>query len=239
LKRRILAWLILLLPFIDGSGQDINPAGPQILFRGVVRDAVTASPLGSAQLFLNHDFITSADSAGTFSFRVSRNDTVMVKNLGYKPVVYMISDTLATTEIMAGIYLSTDTISIGEVIIIPKKPNLRSEILNSPAPLNPERENARYNMQLAAYQGKVGTGKLGDPASNYGVLRQQYSREARERGQISSNQMVSISPFTIIPVAYMLLKGFPEKPVPLKPGLTREELDQIHRKYLESVRVKK
>jgi hypothetical protein len=79
-------------------------------------------------------------------------------------------------------------------------------------------------------------GKLGDPASNYSVMRQLYSQQAREKGQVPSSQMVSVSPFTIIPLAYMLLKGFPEKPAPFKANLTKEELDHIHKKYLESVR---
>jgi hypothetical protein len=39
-------------------------------------------------------------------------------------------------------------------------------------------------------------------------------------------------------VAYLLIKGFPEKPVPLKSNLTRQELDQIQKKYLETLKKK-
>lgn len=236
--RKGLILLVLLVTAAKVAGQVGNELDIKILFRGVVRDASTASPLFNTQVFVNNDFVTSTDSSGTFSFRIRRNDSILFRSLGYKPALYHLSDTLVTGEIMAGVYMTSDTISIGEVIIIPKRPGFRSEILNSPAQSTPERENAKYNLQLATYQGKVAQGKLGDPTSNYGVLRQQLSQEARERGQIPSSQMVGVSPFTIIPLAYMLLKGIPGKPVPLKANLTNEELNQIHKKYLESLKPK-
>ena len=216
-----------------------NNSTLRILFRGIVRDAATELPLNNTQIFVNRDFITSTDSAGTFSFRVRGNDSILFTNLGYKVTLYHVSDTLFTSELMAGVYMTSDTITIGEVVIIPRRPGFRSEILNSPVQYTPERENARYNMQVAAYQGRVGQGKLGDPESNYGVLRQKFARDAREKGQVRSDQMVGISPLTAIPMIYMLLKGFPEKPVPLRPNLTNEELNQIHRAYLDSLKARK
>jgi hypothetical protein len=236
MRNGIILWFILGLISSTGFGQVGKNGETGILFRGIVKDAASDLPLSNTQIFINHIYIAATDSSGTFAFSVRTSDSILFSSLGYKPAFYHLGDSLSTTEIMAGIYMTSDTISIGEVIIIPQRPNLKSEILNTPVQLSPERENAKYNLQLAAYQGKVSQGKLGDPASNYNVMRQMYSQQAREKGQVSSSQMVSVSPFTIIPLAYMLLKGFPEKPAPFKANLTKEELDRIHKKYLESVR---
>ena len=57
---------------------------------------------------------------------------------------------------------------------------------------------------------------------------------AYEKGGIPSDQTVGLNPLLVIPAAYLLIKGLPEKPGPVKsftdPGF---EVDQIHRKYLE------
>lgn len=131
--------------------------------------------------------------------------------------------------------MKTDTLSIGEVIIMPRYPYLRSDILKAPVESNPEMENAKYNLAISAYQGKIAISTLGDPASNYAVLHQKQSIDAYEKGGIPSERMVGLSPFSLIGVVYLLVKGFPEKPAPMKSTLTRQELDQIHKKYLETL----
>jgi hypothetical protein len=47
--------------------------------------------------------------------------------------------------------------------------------------------------------------------------------------------MVGLSPLLLIPAAYLLINGLPEKTAPMKSNLTRQELDQIHKKYLETL----
>ncbi len=159
--------------------------------------------------------------------------------VGYKSAVFHITDTLAGSEFLTGVYLKADTITIGEVIIIPRLGSLKYEILNNQVPVSPEIENAKYNMALSAYQGKVSQGKLGDPATNYGVLHQKQRTEAYERGGIPSDRIVGLSPFMLLPAAYLLLNGLPPKPAPMKPSLTRQEIDQIHKKYLEGINKRK
>ena len=48
--------------------------------------------------------------------------------------------------------------------------------------------------------------------------------------------MVGLSPFMLVGVVYLLINGLPPKPEPFKSSLTREELDQIHRNYIEKQR---
>jgi len=139
---------------------------------------------------------------------------------------------------MAGVYMRTDTLSIGEVLIMPRLPYLKYDILKAPVATNKDMDNAKYNVAVSAYQGKMAISRLGDPASNYSLLRQQQVTNAYEKGTIPSDRIVGLSPLSLIGMAYLLIKGFPEKPVPLKSNLTRQELDQIQKKYLETLNKK-
>jgi hypothetical protein len=80
---------------------------------------------------------------------------------------------------------------------------------------------------------------LGDPATNYELLRQKQKTDAFERGGIPSDKMVGISPLLLIPAAYLLIHGLPEKPAPLKQQLTNQEVNQIHNKFLETLKQRK
>jgi len=202
-------------------------------------DASTLSPVPNSQILINNNFSSVSGSDGTFSFYVNSNDSVIFKNLGYKTTILFISDTLTGREFVTGIYMSSDTLSIGEVVIVPGFINLKSEILNSRISASPEMENAKYNVAVSAYQGRTSQGSLGDPANNYEILRQKQKVNAFERGGIPSDQMISLSPFMLLPAAYLLIHGLPEKPAPLKPQITNQEIDQLNKRYFEILKQRK
>ena len=236
MNRILNIWLytfIFLIPVNAQFGKTDNRS--IILFQGIIRDASSLSPLSNSQIFINRSFIAASDSAGAFSILINRRDTLEFSLLGYKSIVFIVNDSLPGKEYMAGIYLNTDTISIGEVIIVPRLANLKSEILNKSRTVSPEIENAKNNLALSAYQAKVSQGKLGDPSSNYELLRQQQRTEAYERGQIPSSRIAGISPLLLVPAIYLMMNGFPQKPAPMKSDLNEEEINQIQKKYLESL----
>jgi hypothetical protein len=215
------------------------PQGGKIVFSGVVRDASTLTPLPNSQIRVNRIFSSVSDEEGTFALRVNRKDTLVFSLLGYHTAYIIVSDTLIGNEFMAGVYLRTDTLSIGEVIIMPRLMNLRSNILNTPPPTSTEMENAKYNMAVSAYQGRVAMSKLDDPTTHYSVLQQGQFIRAIDKGGIPSNQMLSLNPLLLIPAAYLFIHGFPVPEPPMKSNLTRQELDRIHKRYLESLQMKK
>jgi hypothetical protein len=51
--------------------------------------------------------------------------------------------------------------------------------------------------------------------------------DASEKGGIPSDQMLVFSPFTLIPLVYVLAKGLPENPVPPAPYISPNELNRI------------
>jgi hypothetical protein len=232
-------WLILVMILIcgsDGLSQIEKTMKGKILFSGIIKDASTLAPLPNSQILINGSFASVSDADGTFAVRVNRKDTVVFSLLGYQSAYFYVSDTLKGFEFMTGVYMRTDTLSIGEVIIIPRLPYLKSDILKAPLSSSPEMENAKYNMAVSAYQGRVAVSKLDDPSSHFSVLRQQQFIKAIDKGGIPSDKMLPLNPLLLIPAAYLLIHGFPEPAPPMKSNLSRQELDQIHKKYLESLK---
>jgi hypothetical protein len=238
MRKYSLLILGLFLTVSSLSGQVLKDAARGILFHGLVVDAKTLNPLSGSQIIINRSFTSISDDEGKFAFFVRRGDTVIFTRLGYKSAVLNISDTLSGKEFIAGVYMHSDTISIGEVVIIPRYSNLRSEMFTSRPESDIQIENARYNLEVSSYQGRISQSELGDPSMNYEVIRRQQRSAAITKGQIPSDRIVGISPLMLIPAAYILMNGLPEKPSPLKPQLTGKEVEQIHRKYLETLRNK-
>ena len=234
-------WSVLLFTCLIWQGvscQIIKQSGSGILFHGLVMDGATLSPIANSQILINRSFLSVSDQEGAFAFWVNRRDTIVFRSLGYKSVTLFISDTLVGREFMTGIYMNTDTLSIGEIIIVPRLANLKSDLLNTRTESRPEIENAKYNLAVSAYQGKQSQSILGDPGSNYELLRQKQRINAFEKGGIPSDKIIGLSPFMLLPAAYLLIHGLPEKPAPLKSNLTRQEVDQIQKKYLETLKQK-
>lgn len=210
----------------------------RFLFHGLVMDANNFTPIPNAQIIKNRSSISVSGSDGTFVFYVNLNDSVVFQSLGYKSVTMVITDTLKSKEYVAGIYLNSDTLSIGEVVILPRYINLKSEILNSPVSSQVPMDNARYNVAISAYQGRYSMAKLDDPSSNYEYIRQKHKTEAFEKGGIPSDKILGLSSLVIIPAAYLLIFGMPEKPPVMKPEISDYEIDQLQKKYFDTLKRK-
>ncbi len=233
--------IIILLAVNAGSlfSQITGPPQKQVLLTGIVRDASTLEPLNNSQIIINGRFRALSDEEGSFSLQVNRQDTILFSLLGYKNEILYVGDTLTGPEFVAGVFMTSDTLSIGEVVIIPRLQSLKSDILKPPAYSTPQLENAKYNLEVAGYTGRVTTGSLGDPSSNYSLLRERFRTNAYEKGTIPSDHIAGLNPLLIAPALYLLMKGLPDNPQPFRSRLTKEELARIHKLYLEQSRKKK
>lgn len=239
MRRSFLILVSVFISFYNVVCQVNENQAQRILFRGIVSDASTLSPVPNTQILINNTFSAISAEDGTFSLYVTRSDTIHFRNLGYKESVIHLDDTLTGQEFIAGIYLSGDTISIGEVVIMPGISNLRSEIMNARSPAPATFENARYNVAVSAYQGRISHGSLGNPDDNYRVISQKQKIDAYEKGGIPSDKIVGFSPLLFLPAAFLLVHGPEPSPLPMKARLSEQEVEKIHRRYLESVSVKK
>jgi hypothetical protein len=166
-----------------------------------------------------------------FSLYAHRNDTVTFTCIGYRHFTMTVQDTLRAREYTAGIYLTDDTTMIPAVVVIPRLGNIRAEIMSERPSQNQEVINATNNLRMAVYQGLANAPELGDPVTNYELLRQKQRLDAYEKGQIPSSQMVGLSPFTLIPLIYMLAAGPPENPEPPAPHISSRDMEflrQVH-----------
>lgn len=236
MRRVILITFLFCIVFYAGSGQQKNTSGVKIFFQGLVMDAETLSPISNSQIMINRTFSSVSNLDGSFSLYVNRKDTVVFKSLGYKSTVLQISDTLSGNEFIAGIFMKSDTVSIGEVVIIPRITNLKSEIMNSRSNKPANFDNAKYNVAISAYQGRNTNSGYNDPAYNYSILSHRQKIKAFERGGIPSDQIAGINSLLLVPAAILLIKGMPEKPAPMIPDLTESELYLLQKTYLESLK---
>ena len=234
------SWCSILLIFISFlariSGQERSNQDDKILFRGVVVSAVNQERLPGAQIVINRRAAGISRDDGTFAFFAQRKDTIAITMLGYRPEKFIVSDTLHAREFITGIYLQTDTLEIGEVIIIPRFTNLKTEIMNSAMEANSQMANARDNITIASYQGRSSQGKLGDPGVNYEILRQQQRIDAYEKGGIPSDRIVGLNPFMLLPAAYLLINGLPEQPEAPEPRISKKDLDELNDIYFKKLR---
>jgi hypothetical protein len=208
-----------------------------ILFHGVILDAETHQPLTGAHYRVRGLSSSSteatgrssgaADSRGMVSFYARHLDTVTFTCVGYKDYIMPVHDSLRAPEYVAGVYLTSDTLMMAAVVVMPRIGNLRSAIMSQPPATNQELINATNNLRLSAYQGLTSASKLGDPASNYEVLRQQQRYAAYEKGQIPADKMLGINPFTLISLIYFLAVGPPEVPEPPIPYITAREMENL------------
>ena len=239
MKRILITVSSLFIFFYFSFGQVKENADKRILFQGLVIDASNLSPVSNTQIMINRAFSSVSDVDGSFAFYVNMYDTVVFKSLGYKPAMMFINDTLRGRAYIAGIYMNSDTLSIGEVVIIPRHINLRSEIMNARDKTPATMQNARYNVAISAYQGKNSRNVLGDPETNYRVISQKQKVDAFEKGGIPSSMIAGVNPLFLIPVLVHSLATQPEPPPAFSPQLNDIEVEQIHNKYIESLKQKK
>jgi len=202
-----------------------------ILFHGIVFDASTRQPLPDAHWIIRSRSAGATDSRGMFSFYAHYNDTITFSCIGYSHYSMIVPDTLRAEEYTAGIYLAADTTMIPAVVVIPRLGNIRAEIMAERSSPNQDVINATNNLRMAVYQGLANPPALGDPATNYEILRQRQRMEAYDKGQIPSDRMIGLSPLTLIPFIYMIATGPPEDPEPPAPHISARELDflrQVH-----------
>jgi hypothetical protein len=210
-----------------------------ILFRGVVIDAVSQERLPGSDILVNRKMSAISAEDGTFSFYAYKKDTIKFSMLGYKALTLLVNDSLSGSEFLTGVYLETDTTLLGEVIIVPKIANLKAEMINPKLRNDPQLENAVSNISTASYVGRTTPAKLGDPIANYSYLKQKNKMDAFERGGIPSDRMLGLSPFLLIPAAYLMIKGVPEIPPPPKAQISKKDMDELRKRFTESSRVKK
>ncbi len=206
-----------------------------ILIQGVVMDATSLEPMPNTHFILNRIFGNVTNEKGEFSIYMEKNDTVRFSYMGYQDFIFIPSDTLTGNLFTAGIFLQTDTMSVGEVIVVPRLPDLRTGILMESPTIAPELRNARNNIAASVYEGIYSQEQLGAPSANYDLLKRKQILDAYEKGAIPSDRMVGLN-FLTIPAAILYFsKGLPERPEPPRPMIPQKDIDRMKELYRQTL----
>lgn len=215
--------------------QETDPVD-QVLLHGVVMDANTMNPIPNVHYIISNQFGGATTGEGKFSMYINRNDSVVFTYIGFSDFVFSLSDTLIGKSFVAGIFMETDTLSLGEVIVLPRMSDLRTEFRNTDIEVPQEIINAQNNIEVATYQGLNSAAALGDPHNNYEMLRRKQVITAFEKGGIPSDKMLGLNVITVLPMAIYLLKnGLPERPEPPAPHVSDRELNKMVELYKKSL----
>lgn len=209
-----------------------------ILLHGLVMDAKTGEPLSNVHFILNKSSGNITDREGEFSLFLKQDDTVRFTHMGYQDFIFTPGDSLEEGNIYtAGIFMQSDTLVVGEVIIIPKIPDLRASILTASPALSEEERNARNNVAASVYTGLKSSERLDNPLANYNMLKRKQVLEAYEKGAIPSDRMTGINFLTLPAALIKLAQPAPGRPDPPRPLIKQEEIErmkEIYRKKLEN-----
>lgn len=217
------------------QGQELE-GEERILLHGIVMDAATQQAMSNVHYIISKTLSGATGEEGKFSMYITRYDTLVFSFIGYSDVTFTLNDTLAGKSFVAGIFMEADTLSVGEVVVLPRMSDLRTEFRNTSVSVSQELINAQNNLEVATYQGLTSEASLGDPATNYEVIKRKQVITAYEKGGIPSDKILGLNIISVLPIAIYLLKnGLPEKPAPPRPHVSDRELDKIIKLYKQSL----
>lgn len=206
-----------------------------ILLQGVVMDAASLEPLPNVHFILNRTYANITDEKGEFSIYIGKDDTIKFSHVGYQDFIYTPSDTLKGDVFTAGIFLQSDTLAVGEVIVVPRLPDLRTNILMESPSYSPEIRNAKNNIASSVYQGVHSQEQLGVPSANYEMLKRKQILDAYEKGAIPSDRMVGLNLLTIPAAILYFSKKLPEKPEPPRPMIPQKDIERMKELYRKKI----
>lgn len=171
----------------------------------------------------------ASDRRGIFSIISIPGDTVFFSAIGYKSTILTVPETVTGTHYITDVLMVTDTILIGEVLVLPWKTysEFKRAVLEN-KPVDPLMENMEYNLALVEQQ--IWSDMRATPGESYRYVMQQMSDNLYTRGQQPVNNL--LNPFAwqkfAREVKNGLLKNEPDKSS--KPSKTKKSKTKSRKK---------
>lgn len=133
-----------------------------------------------------------SEKTGIYSITSTPGDTLLFKALGFKTKFLILPATFEGRHFYTDVVLSTDTIPIADVVILPWK-NYSEFIkdMTTPVPVDPEIENMNENLASVYAQVANETGVKITPEAGYRYVAEQNFSAMATRGQIPVNNLLN------------------------------------------------
>ncbi len=186
--------LFVIITFITFSFYGIAQDNPNeerklVQFSGVVVDSDDLLQVPFTSIMVaNTTRGTISDYSGYFSFVARENDTIIFSYLGYKPVSYVIPDTLSNPRYSMIQMMTKDTIRLKEVEVYPwpSKEQFREAFISLNAP-DDDYYRAMQNLALAEMRDR----RLGTPMG--ASLNQAYAIQQQQTMLYNSGQLYPVN----------------------------------------------
>jgi hypothetical protein len=209
------------------SGESVS-----IKISGVVFEGDSLIPLPNAHFqVLNENLAGLTNQLGRFELFVLSGDTVKFTYVGYKDTYFEVKDTLITDDYVVGVFMSRDTIQIREVVVYPRRRDLRQDFMSIKADQDLQLDNAKRNINISSYQGINGKQVLWDSDESYKMVSQKRKMDAMNQGMVAPDQMVGISFLVLIPYAIYKLSYPDEKMSPDDIYISESEYEILLNEY--------
>ena len=108
----------VLLLAVVAEGQDpLQPAAT--IIRGSILDATDFQPIPNVNIYVRHGYGTASNENGYFELPCHLADTIIFSCVGYQRVTFPVPDSLIGRSRVLGIVMQTDTVLLGEVVVLP------------------------------------------------------------------------------------------------------------------------
>ncbi len=158
--KKIFLTIVIMTFFMAGVsfGQEVMQHDSDLVqFSGVIltSDSLMAIPLAHI-IVLNAARGTVSDFSGYFSFVARKNDTVQFSAVGYKPIHFVVPDSISNNRYSLIQLMTTDTVYLSETVIYPwpTKEQFREAFLMLEVP-DDDLEVARKNLEADKMQVRV------------------------------------------------------------------------------------
>lgn len=132
----------------------------------------------------------ASDHRGIFSIISIPGDTVFFSAIGYKSTLLTVPPSLTGTNFITDVMMVTDTIMIGEVLVLPWKTysEFKRAVLEN-KPVDPLTENMAFNLALVEQQ--IWSDMRSTPGQAYRYTVQQMADNLYTRGQMPANNLLN------------------------------------------------
>ncbi len=202
---------------------------------GVVFEQDSLHILPYSQFNIHSQRFTSNEQ-GQFSFWAKKGEIIKFSYLGFKDTYIQIEDSLDLNNYIMGVFLTRDTIQIGEVIVVPRYENLTAQARNMPLLITPDQAYAQNNIKSSTNQALTQPPLKMDREMNQDMVLREQRWGTVYKTQIPPDRTIGITSENLGTMSLFVTPRKEKIRATIDQPLNRHELDLILRIYEEKVK---